>query len=139
MSSQEQPERRIYAHGILGHPTIPDTVLYAPEKPWEAWTPHPPGMRKFHDNDSRQSDITLEVSMRDIIYHSKESSPSERRYSSDSTRTANDQDPNNYDYGSEKGEKSLPPPPPIPVGFWDRSLAKTRKEIVKGWLKISQY
>ena len=76
--------------------------------------------------------------MRDIIENSKPSSESlHTRYSTDSTRTANDSGQSS-NYGNEKGEKALPPPPPpTPVGFWDRRLAKTRMEVLKGWLKIS--
>ena len=82
--------------------------------------------------------------MRDIIENARTSSEESlpRRYSTDSTRTANDGSGQNSDYGNEKGElseKVLPPPPVVPVGFWDHSLAKTRRDVLKGWLKISQY
>lgn len=136
--SRGRSGRRVLAHAIAGHPTQPDSVLYAPQRPWEDWTPQPPGTFHFHANGSRQSEITLEVSMRDIIENSKTSSdPFERRYSTDSTRTANDESEKTSDFGNEKGDKALPPPPIVPVGFWDDRLAKTRKEVLKGWLKIS--
>lgn len=136
--SRGRSGRRVIAHVIAGHPTQPDSVLYAPQRPWEDWTPQPPGTFHFHNNGSRQSEITLEVSMRDIIENSRTSSDSvERRYSTDSTRTANDESGKPSDFGNEKGDKALPPPPVVPVGFWDHRLAKTRKEVLKGWLKIS--
>lgn len=76
--------------------------------------------------------------MRDIIENSKPAVASlHSRDSTDSTRTANESG-QSWDYGNEKAEKALPPPPPAPVGFWDRRLAKTRIEVLKGWLKISQ-
>ena len=129
--------RHVLAHAIAGHPTRPDSVMYAPQRPWEDWTPKPPGQYRFYGNESRESEITLEVSMRDIIENSKLSGDSiHSRYSIDSTRTANESGQTS-NYGNEKGEKVLPPPPPAPVGFWDRRLAKTRIEVLKGWLKIS--
>ena len=77
--------------------------------------------------------------MRDIIENSKPTADADSvhsRYSTDSTRTANESGQSS-NYGNEKGEKALPAPPPTPVGFWDRRLAKTRIEVLKGWLKIS--
>ena len=137
MSSQFRPQRRVLTHVTAGHPTEPDTVENAPQNPLEQWTPPPPGHFRFHNNDSRQSEITLEVSMRDIIMHSKGSNLSlARRYSSESTHTANNDSRRTSEYGNEKGQKA-PPPPPMPVGFWDDRLAKTRVDVLKGWLKTS--
>ena len=130
--------QRVLAHVIADHPDRPDSVLYPPQRPWEDWSPRPPGQYRYYNNDARESEITLEVSMRDIIENSKPTAESvHSRYSTESTRTANESG-ESWNYGNEKGEKALPPPPPAPVGFWDRRLAKTRIEVLKGWLRISQ-
>lgn len=140
MSSQFKPQQRLLTHTTAGQPTERDPVVSPPQNPWEEWTPQPPGhYYRFHDNDSRQSEITLEVSMRDIIMHSKGSDLSlARRHSSDSTRIVNDDSRKASEYANEKGRKA-PPPPPMSVGFWDHRLAKTRLDVLRGWLKTSWY
>ena len=75
--------------------------------------------------------------MRDIIMHSKGSDLSlARRYSNDSTAQEDSRSPSGW--GEEKGQKP-PPSPPKPVGFWDEKLAKTRIDVLKGWLRMSWY
>ena len=40
--------------------------------------------------------------------------------------------------GEEKGEKPKPSGPPPAVGFWDKSLAPTRKHVFTGWGKTGE-
>lgn len=43
---------------------------------------------------------------------------------------------NNNNDGGEKGESNGPPQP---VGFWDKSLNKTRLQVFGLWARTSQY
>ena len=114
--------------GSLGFPERPW------ERPWERWTPR--GNAQYSSSASRQSEITLEVSMRDIILNSKESMSINPRWSFESTRTETREESPESNHGGEKGKHPGPPPP---VGFWDPRLKKTRVEICKAWMKTSEY
>ena len=119
--------RPVEMDGSLGFPERPW------ERPWERWTPR--GNAQYSSTASRQSEITLEVSMRDIILNSKESMSVNPRWSFDSTRTQTREESPESNHGGEKGTHPGPPPP---VGFWDLRLRKTRVEICKAWLKTSE-
>lgn len=113
--------------GSLGYPERPW------ERPWERWTPR--GNVSYSASASRQSELTLEVSMRDIIMNSKESMSLHPRWSGESTRTEALESSSEKNVGGEKGK---PPAPPAPVGFWDHRLKKTRVDVVKAWMKTSR-
>lgn len=112
--------------GSLGYPERPW------ERPWERWTPR--GNVSYSASASRQSELTLEVSMRDIILNSKDSMSLHPRWSGESERTEVREPTPDKNFGGEKGK---PPAPPPPVGFWDRRLRKTRVEVLKAWMKTS--
>lgn len=53
----------------------------------------------------------------------------------DSKETLGDQ---NHDREMDGGENGKDPRPPQPVGFWDKSLRKTRLQVYKRWLVMSK-
>lgn len=113
--------------GSLGYPERPW------ERPWERWTPR--GNVSYSASASKQSELTLEVSMRDIILNSKDSMSLHPRWSGESERTEVRESTPDKNFGGEKGK---PAAPPAPVGFWDRRLKKTRIDVLKAWMKTSR-